>query len=1212
MKFLCFLVCLLASVGRYVNGEYDIITLCPDDYVPRNGCVTPDQLVSDHLIKSNTTFKFVPAFKMKPNQVIRFENVSNILLDTAGPVRANVSCVQENSFIFQNVKFLTIRNVQFNECGTNTSGAVCLVNCCNVTVLNVSFSHGTSGIFATNLSGIFAVSSAEFRYIQGPSIRVYYGRYLQLVTVTHSTFEHNYFRNRFRTKFAPYSAFAVDVQNTSSSVVISDVLITNNTHGSDTSGILISVAPDMIILERCFYLHNEVFTDDISRPPYADIQFFFIPFSAGRRLIKIIDSHFDFNVFRDDTGTIDKTVDSGHYVLDFLSSANYYSVSMGNNSISGNSGHYEGAIFSDFTHVEMTNHIIANNSFFPSVFYVKSAVSFSNSNRMIINNCSIVNNSMTGLDMQSSSTSFIGNIEFRGNRGYNGGGMAVYDNSFLDFVNATVVFEDNCAQNLGGGLYVKTEQKLLFRFIQTSLKFGNNSAMTAGGDVYGIDLYRHQDQATAFTSALAGNRSIDLTSDPRRVCDCSAPTCLANYIPQTISTVQTYPGRLFNLSLLAVGSLLNDSTILSGVPSVVFAQLLPLHSDPGIIPSEMLAQKTNRTCSRLQYKVSSTKSNEVMVLSVENSINKIPQNFTSMWYQNDTVWKQLVESLLLSRYLTVPAYVSVELLPCPVGFQLLSGECKCATFLTDLVVHCSIDSKLIQPQPSVWILNTSESLQRDSNHSFIYFAHRHCPYDFCNSSDGFEFSLEEPDAQCRHNRAGILCGQCKHGYSLTLGSLECKQCSNIYLLLLIPFAFAGILLILFLSLTDMTVAAGTINGLLFYANIVWENKATFFPPEASGGFLTVFIAWLNLDLGISTCFYDGLDSYVYTWLQFSFPIFIWFLAFSIILASRRLDFMNKICGRNIVQVLATLFLLSYTKLQRTITTSLSFTAISVSNGGKFYSWLLDGNILYLQGKHIALFLVSILFLLILFVPYTLSIALGPWLQTKTQYRVFRWVLELKPFFDAYFGPLKDKHRYWTGLLLLSRMIHTLVAAVNILGDDSVNLLAVISLSLLLISVLWQPGGIYKLPGSVYKPQPGGVYKSLAFSLLDSFFLINLGILSASTLYIKASSGSQYASVYVSTGLSFAVFCLILLSHCFVRISSLSPFSKAYKRLHSLLVIQAFRKFVMEPLFYEHAESAEEMATDGEDEAMLDCIDQDRTPDPEARLSAHSISTRDTY
>ena len=184
------------------------------------------------------------------------------------------------------------------------------------------------------------------------------------------------------------------------------------------------------------------------------------------------------------------------------------------------------------------------------------------------------------------------------------------------------------------------------------------------------------------------------------------------------------------------------------------------------------------------------------------------------------------------------------------------------------------------------------------------------------------------------------------------------------------------------------------------------------------------------------------------------------------------NIMNKLCGRNIVPVLATLFLLSYTKLQRTISASLSFTAVDVSNGHKYFVWLEDGNVRYLQGKHIPLFLVSMLFLIGLFIPYTLSVMLGPWLQTKTQYRVFCWVLKLKPFFDACFGPLKDKHRYWTGVLLVSRIILSLVSTGNVLGDDSVNLIAIITLVIILLALLGQAGG---------------VYKTWILSLLDCFF-----------------------------------------------------------------------------------------------------------------------------
>jgi len=55
--------------------------------------------------------------------------------------------------------------------------------------------------------------------------------------------------------------------------------------------------------------------------------------------------------------------------------------------------------------------------------------------------------------------------------------------------------------------------------------------------------------------------------------------------------------------------------------------------------------------------------------------------------------------------------------------------------------------------------------------------------------------------------------------------------TNLHQLLLLPFALAGIALILLLLICKLTVAAGTINGLIFYANIVTINHAIFFPPN---------------------------------------------------------------------------------------------------------------------------------------------------------------------------------------------------------------------------------------------------------------------------------------------------------------------------------------------------------------------------------------------
>ena len=81
-------------------------------------------------------------------------------------------------------------------------------------------------------------------------------------------------------------------------------------------------------------------------------------------------------------------------------------------------------------------------------------------------------------------------------------------------------------------------------------------------------------------------------------------------------------------------------------------------------------------------------------------------------------------------------------------------------------------------------------------------------------------------------------------------------------------------LVTLLFLLKLTVATGTLHGLIFCANIVAANHHIFFPPDVHI-LARVFIAWLNLDLGIETCFYNGMDVYSVSWLQIVFPLFIW-------------------------------------------------------------------------------------------------------------------------------------------------------------------------------------------------------------------------------------------------------------------------------------------------------------------------------------------------
>ena len=59
-----------------------------------------------------------------------------------------------------------------------------------------------------------------------------------------------------------------------------------------------------------------------------------------------------------------------------------------------------------------------------------------------------------------------------------------------------------------------------------------------------------------------------------------------------------------------------------------------------------------------------------------------------------------------------------------------------------------------------------------------------------------------------------MCGQYQQGLSAVLGSSQCKMCSSIYLLLIIPIAVAGIALVIELFVLNLTVTNRDINAFL--------------------------------------------------------------------------------------------------------------------------------------------------------------------------------------------------------------------------------------------------------------------------------------------------------------------------------------------------------------------------------------------------------------
>ena len=294
---------------------------------------------------------------------------------------------------------------------------------------------------------------------------------------------------------------------------------------------------------------------------------------------------------------------------------------------------------------------------------------------------------------------------------------------------------------------------------------------------------------------------------------------------------------------------------------------------------------------------------------------------------------------------------------------------------------------------------------------------------------------------------------------------------------------------------------------------------------------SVFIAWLNLDFGVETCFCNEMDAYSNTWLQFVFPVYIWVLVGLMIPVSHFSQRFANLLGSNPVSVLATLILLSCAKILRTLIATVYFTHLEYSTYNRRV-WFYDANIDYIIGKHIPLFLVAVLVFFFLFLPYTLLLLFGRWLQAISHLRLFSWVnsARLKPFTDAYHAPYKAKHRHWPGLLLVLCFV-LLVFALNPQQDPNIGLLAILV-----------GAGILQLWAWV----SGGVYKNWCLDALEGSFTLNLTILGAATYYVNRSEGNQLAVGYTSVIIVLATFIGILAYHIFQQLRHTKLWKKVPK------------------------------------------------------------------
>lgn len=712
-------------------------------------------------------------------------------------------------------------------------------------------------------------------------------------------------------------------------------------------------------------------------------------------------------------------------------------------------------------------------------------------------------------------------ISFQSNFADNGGAIYV-DEPDTNLGSCDDTFFDNDFQNECFFQVVTLQSLMEHRFCTIYLDFSNNSALTAGPVVFGGHLnscimnplsrvfdhdghpsFGKSDGLTFFKDVSNNINEISISSNPLQLCHCvnGYPNCSYEHL----YSIEVQKGETFTVQLAAVDQVGHpvNGTIRGRLKSpeseLVYGESTQIHS----------------TCSNVTFNILSHSDSEMLTL-----------------YASTSPCSELSLDIQFSPC------------TCPLGFQPsdINADnhcvCQCHSDISQYV-ECNSTTKSFTRLSNVWIGDVTYS----ANNSTGYLIFQHCPFDYCTDiGSGISVNLNLPngsDAQCAFNRTGLLCGSCPPGLSLSLGTSRCLSCPDHWPVLFISVTLAAILagvalvaLILFLN---MTVAVGTLNALIFFANIVATHRSILLPfPEPN--FVTIFISWLNLELGIDTCYFHGMNAYTKTWLQLVFPTYIIILVVIVIVICTHSSKFSQFIGRkNPLATMATLVLLSYAKFLQTVIAVMVFGILRYPNGSHEVVWLHDPTVRYFIGKHSALFVVAI-FILIIGTIYITLLLFWQCLLKSSRRSMLRWVdnVKLHALMEAYHAPFTSKYRFWPGLLLLVRACLCLVDALNTSNNPQVAF----------TSITFTLGSIIILKGFI----GSRIHKKWTLDVLEMGILFNLLFFTTFMWYTFDTEGNQKAIAYISVSITFILLLLIIIYHVYTYTGLLVKFQQTIPAL----------------------------------------------------------------
>ena len=639
-----------------------------------------------------------------------------------------------------------------------------------------------------------------------------------------------------------------------------------------------------------------------------------------------------------------------------------------------------------------------------------------------------------------------GQLNIIGNNGFMGTGFKVQGSSYFLLSNGlNATFINNTALTIGGAIYAIADEDFYMCMFQSNIDitnilmtFINNIASEAGSSIYSSNLYDCELDSDSLI-VLDFNQIFSFSSKHRNISLPPTSLCLCDVSCNANDQTNEYnlsafirPGQNIGLQLAAVStySYINRPMMQYGYSAVTF--LLIDRDNVHFVPSwQVSANSVNQALLEKQDCTSVT----ITLLKNKNEPNpSSPAIFAS--------------SSSISTELTL---YGIQLLDCPIGFELnvTEGKCGCSKVLHKIYSKnnpsyqpdCHISSEednsisTITRTDTEWI-----GIANLSNGTVVLGAALNCLL-YCRYKSGYtklivndtNIAIADYDdlnnsvPLCIDNREGLLCSQCPPGYSVVLGSYECKQCSNWWLFTLIIYAVIGPLLIYLMYVLQLTLTTGTLNGIIFCVQIFG-----FIDFDSKGNSK----GWLSFSL----CLYNGMTQLWKQGILTMYEVYILSILLGIIVLSRfSVKVSNKIANSS-VQILVTVVHIIFLYILASIMEVFTPVTIYTNNTEEpMQVWFKYPTVEYGTHGHLVLMIITSLVVgPILGVYMTVLLAGRPLMRIN--YRIGEYI---RPVYEAIHAPYKrNKEFFFVSRLLIVILLYVIYTCLR--GKDALLRIAIAS------------------------------------------------------------------------------------------------------------------------------------------------------------------------